>query len=318
MAHGSDGFDLRDAVMKQYARQICERLRPVRDPMPEPLALTIAGGLLRVIDARARDARVRSRSLSAGLTEWTCSYHPVPAALALEPPHGRRRFESDGLGGGRAPGTLALSPRGYSPCSSASHSAHESRERVLDAVAQINAELSSAALTPQAIVERACVSLSAFGDEFKDGEDAFKTALELGHCKGQAVVARTRAATASWSDGVLAAIRALLEFFALEPCFARLALVDAPCASPDIACRAREQMAAYAHLLLDEGPEHRIRSTLAPEAIVHGLFELVCRHVARGRIAELPCAFAHAGYLSLAPFLGPTRAARAVASYAAC
>jgi AcrR family transcriptional regulator len=311
VAHGSDGFDLRDAVIRGYARQIRERLRPVRDPMPEPFALTIAGGLLRVIDARARD-RIGACSLSEGLTDWTRAYHPVPTVLAVEPPRKPRRVDPNRLAGGRAPGTLALSSHGCSPCSSASCRAHERRERVLDAVAQINAEFSPAALTTGAIVKRAGVSLGVFCDEFKDGEDAFKTALELGHTKGQALVARTRAGTAPWPDSVLAAIRGLFEFFSLEPCFARLALIDAPCASPDIARRAGEHAAAYARLLFDEGPESRTQPALIPEAITHGLFELVCRHLAQGRIAELPRAFAHGGYLALAPLLGPTPAARAV------
>lgn len=47
-------------------------------------------------------------------------------------------------------------------------------------------------LTAQAIAERADVSERAFLAHFKSKDDAFTAAVEVGHMKGMAIIARAR------------------------------------------------------------------------------------------------------------------------------
>ena len=132
-------------------------------------------------------------------------------------------------------------------------------------------------------------------------------------CRGD-IVERTRALRAPWRVSVRNTIHALLEFLASEPQFTRLAFVDAPLAGPAMARRSDEHAAAYAALVFDGAPRRRNPPSIAPETIVHGLFELAYRHAAEGETVELPRAGIEATYLALAPFLGVTEAAETAAS----
>jgi len=307
-AAGSDGFELRAALMRRYLALIEECLRADgATPLPGVFALNLAGALHREINARIRDTRTQALPLlPSQLGWWALSYQPVPDDLSIEPAEPWPWLGPNGLAGGRAPGTLTLSPNGrLAPIGNTSPGfrAHAHRERVLDALAQLNTEAGYAALSSQAIIERAEIPANVFRDEFKSAEELFNAALELGHMKAQAVVVRART-TAPWSEGVREAVHAFLEFFASEPYFARLALVDAPFAQPRTARRTNEHAIRYAQLMFDGAPRRRRPPEILPEAIVHGLFELVYCHVTQDRLAELPLAAAQATYLALAPFVG--------------
>jgi AcrR family transcriptional regulator len=224
---------------------------------------------------------------------------------------------ADGLAGGRAPGTLTLSPSGYEPprvTRSDGFVYHANRERILDAVAQLTATSGYAALTAQAIAEHADVSERAFLAHFKNKDEAFAAAVEIGHIKGQALVERARSNAGDWRTGVQHAVLSLLEFLASEPYFTRLAFVDAPLAGPAMTKRTHEHAAAYARLLLDGAPKRRRPPAIAPEAAVHGIFELVFHYAAKHEVAQLPSVAREASYLTLAPFIGVTEAAEIAAS----
>jgi hypothetical protein len=101
------------------------------------------------------------------------------------------RASLEGTRGGRAPGTLTLSPNGYKPLRrerSTGFVHHSNRERILDAVAQLTAAHGYTTLTAQSIADRADLSERAFLAHFKNKDEAFAAAVEIGHTKGQAVV----------------------------------------------------------------------------------------------------------------------------------
>lgn len=148
----------------------------------------------------------------------------------------------------------------------------------------------------------------AFLTHFKSKDEAFAAALELGHLKGQAIVQRARASVSPWRESVRAAVCALVEFLASEPCFTRLAFVDASLAGPAIAQRTHEHISAYARLLFDGAPQRRRPPLVAPEAIMHALVELGFHHAARQSVSELRSISNEIAYLALAPFVGVTEA----------
>ncbi len=319
-AAGPNGYELRGALMSDYATLIRECLSSSAEPpLPQSLAVTLAGAIHREIDAHLRTGRERELpELAPQLARWTRAYHPVPATFEIdaEPAEPAPSIGMNGLLGGRAPGTLTLAPEGYVQRvsrPSPGFLAHVNRERILDAVAQLNAKHGYGALTIEMIAEHADVPERAFRSSFDSKEESFATALELGHTKGQAIAERTRAGGGLWRESVRNTIRALLEFLASEPQFTRLAFLDAPLVSPALARRNSEHAAAYAHLVFEGAPQRRNPPPIAPEAIMQALFELAYRYAARDRAAELPRAAVHATYLALAPFLGVTEAAETAA-----
>ena len=312
-----DGLVRREELMGEYGVLIEECLHDEQGAaaLPPAMARVPAGATHRTIDAYLRTGRADSlKNLAPQLARWVRSYHPVPTELTkvLAAPTQRKGMHSNGLVGGRAPGTLTLAADGYRPKIgrlSAGFIHHSNRERLLDAVAQLTTEHGYTALTAQAIAERADVSERAFLAHFKDKDEAFYAALEVGHMKGQAIVHRARERTSDWRIGVRDAIFGLVEYLASEPFFTRLAFVDAPLAGPRVTRRVHEHAHAYSRLLLEGAPQRRRPPRIAPEAIVHGLFELAFHHAAEHKVEELLHVTPLAAYLTMAPFLGVSDAA---------
>ncbi len=316
-AAGPGGLELRERLMLEYATLISDCLSATgAAPLPQALASTLAAAAHREINAYLSLQRANElRELGPQLARWMRFYHPVPDGLDLDATPAwwsAPQSGADQLLGGRAPGTLTLAPEGYVPRiarPSPSLLAHVNRERILDAVAQLDCKHGYGALTIETISEQADLPERAFRASFESREEAFATALELGHTKGQAIVERARKGSGSWREGVRNTIRALLEFFASEPYFTHLAFIDAPLAGPAIARRADEHASAYAQLIFDGAPQRRNPPPITAEAIVHGLFELAHRYAVQERAAELPSTAVLATYLALAPFLGVNEAA---------
>lgn len=311
------GLEHRELLMGDYGELIdeCLRANSKQPALPSMLARALAGGAHRTIDAYLRTGRsLELSALAPELARWTRSYHPVPSTLTTgeTPSPSWPCIGSNGLIGGRAPGTLTLAPNGYQPpraTRSSGYVHHTNRERILDAVTQLVSAHGYTTLTAQSIAEHADLSERAFLAHFKNKDDAFASAMEVGHTKGQAIVERARSNAPDWPTGVRHAIYALLEFLASEPDFTRLAFIDAPLAGTRMTRRTYEHAGAYARLLLDGAPQRRRPSPIAPEATVHGLFELAFHHAAQHKVPELPRVTREATYLALAPFVGVAEAA---------
>jgi AcrR family transcriptional regulator len=316
------GLERRDRLIGDYGTLIdeCLRSETKQSVMPSTLLRTLAGGVHRTIDAYLRAERKDELTvLARELSRWTRSHHPLPSSMGESASSFRPNIGSYGLLGGRAPGTLMLAANGYQPPRTTRSSGfvhHTNRERILDAVAQLVSIRGYTSLTAQSIFDHADLSERAFLAHFKNRDDAFAATVEIGHMKGQAIVERARSNAPDWRTGVRQAVCALLDFLASEPYFTRLAFVDAPLAGPAMTRRTHEHAGAYARLLLDGAPQRRRPPSIAPEAAIHGLFELAFHHAAQDEIAELAHLRREATYLVLAPFLGATEAAE-VAMYSA-
>ncbi|HEY5194266.1 MAG TPA: TetR/AcrR family transcriptional regulator [Solirubrobacteraceae bacterium] len=312
------GLTRREQLVGEYGALIdeCLRSEDERLALPPVLARTLAGATHRTIDGYLRMGRTDAlKGLAPQLARWVRGYHPVPVDLtSVQSPCSTL---PQALAGGRAPGTLTLAPENYEPPrgkESSGFTQHSNRERILDAVARLVAAHGYTALTAQAIAERADISERAFLLHFKSKDEAFAAALEIGHMKGQAIVERARFEAPDWRTGVHRGVGALLEFLACEPCFTRMAFVDAPLAGPKMTRRTHEHAGAYARLLLEGAPQRRRPPRIAPEAIAHGIFELAFHQAAQHKVEGLLHLGPVATYLTLAPFLGASEAAEAAAS----
>jgi AcrR family transcriptional regulator len=309
-AVGLAGIQLRESFMNSYG----ELLGTGEGAVPAHLAGMLAGALHRQLDSyRLQERGAELLDLAPQLARWARSYHQVPTALRTATVAWGSSAEANGLLGGRAPGTLSLALSGRPPLRRPSREAleHARRERILDAVAQLNTEHGYTALTAETINARAELPARSFRMYFTSVEESFAAAMELGHMRGQAIVERAREWSSAWSDSVMDGVRALLEFLGSEPHFTRLAFLDAPLAGPAVARRSSEHAAGYGRLLVSGAPRRTRPPEIATEAVGHALFELVHRHAAEDRLAELHHATALTGYMLIAPFLGGAQAAEA-------
>jgi AcrR family transcriptional regulator len=320
---GPAGIARRERLMADYEQLLRETLGLPRGAgtIPNPVLRGIVGGLNSILYTRAQSGELQEMlALIPDLVAWAVSYSPAPQSLTLQTKRVGGHALPAGLGGGRAPGTLATigagGRRGLARGKhgrSVSHSlvVHNQRERILDAVANLAAQTGYAALTVEAIVERAAVSLQAFYEHFSGKEDAFLVAYELGHAKSLSTVERAFMAEPDWRLGVRAGIAALFDFLASEPAFAQLALVDSLTATRRTVERATDGVAAYAELLvpgLQEASGLVLPPAVTLEAIAGGLSELCLTYALMGRIADLRELLPRAAYFALAPLIGPEQA----------
>lgn len=314
-AAGQAGLLLREQEILALGALLRSGLPSGADAPTDALMATIAGGMMRVIDQHASAGETESpQTLAIQLTRWARSYHPAPNVLGkLDGPFlGAEALRADRAPiGGRAPGTLSQLPRRLSEGSrgvSPSFTAHSQRERILDAVANLSASRGYVALTVDDIVALAGVSLNTFYEHFRDKEDAFLVAHELGHMRGVAILEQALSSAESWEVGVREGIGALLGFFFSEPSFARLAAVEAPIATRQTAARMQRQLNIYSQLLLSGAPRARKPPSIVEQAIAAALHEAVFAFAVDGTVPHLGMAHSHATYVVLAPFLGPRTA----------
>jgi AcrR family transcriptional regulator len=310
-------------------RFVIESFRRAPGPgtVPDPVARAIVGALRRLLYARVCRAR-SSRALKGELAKvlpdllaWIATYYPSPASLPERP---RARRASGTLLGGRAPGTLSpplLSggrglPRGEHNLPPG-FVAHNQRERIFDAIADLTAAHGYPALSLEEIAARAAISLQTFYTHFASKEEAFLATYEVGHAKAIAIVNQALVREPSWIGAVRAGVRALLELLASEPSYAHLACVDVMVAYPRLATRADEANDSYARLLdlrIGEGAPSPGTAPVVGEAIVGGVYELLHDYVLRGRVRRLPELADHVSYIVLVPFVGAEAAWEAIAA----
>ncbi len=292
--------------------------------VPEPVARAIVGGLRTILYSRLRRER-SSRSLKTELQKltpdvvtWILGFYPTPEGIP-EKPRAKRHGH---LQGGRAPGTLSPSPR-WAPrgLPRGEHSlprgfvAHNQRERIFDAVANLTAAKGYPALSLEEIVAEAAISLQTFYEHFDNKEEAFLATFEMGHAKATSAINRSLDLRLSWAVNVRRGLTALLEFLASEPSIARLACVDILIAYPHMTGRVNEANFSYIELL-DIGPDNSYPNMPAPvmrEASVGGIFELLHDYILHGRTQRLTELIDYVMYVAITPFAGAEIAGQAVA-----
>ena len=290
--------------------------------IPDPVALAFVGSLRKILYSRVQRG-LSSKALAKELVklapqlrEWITLYYPSPPELALRP----RPKRAKPVPGGRAPGTLSpLPPSGARGLPRGEHNlpkgfvAHNQRERIFDAIANLTAAKGYPALCLEDIVAEAAVSLQTFYAHFQNKEEAFLATYEVGHARAVAIVSQAALSQGRLTDGVRVGVQALLEFLASEPSYAHLACVDVLIAYPHMAGRIEEANSSYAELLgvgLVEVPSDRMPPPVVGEAIVGGVFELLHNYILHGLTHRLPELADHITYLVLTPFVG-TRVAMA-------
>jgi AcrR family transcriptional regulator len=322
------------ARFERYLREVFAQA-PGEGGIPEPVAKAVVGALRKILYSRVASGQ-SGRALRAELeraqpevVDWICSYYPSPAGIPMRPRRRRAAAGKEGRGsgrtGGRAPGSLVTisrrGPRGLPP---GEHNLprgfveHNQRERIFDAIANLTAARGYPALSLEDVAAEAAVSLQTFYSHFESKEEAFEATYEVGHTRAVAVCTEAFAEGETWVQGVRMAVAALMQFLAAEPAYAHLACVDIVVAFPRLTERVEQARSTYAELLASRLAAYngsagaRGSFSVAGEAIVGGVFELLHDYVARGLTERLPELADHVTYITLTPFVGNRAAAEAV------
>jgi AcrR family transcriptional regulator len=186
------------------------------------------------------------------------------------------------------------------------------RERLLAAIVEQVAANGYRGTTITEVVKAASVSTRDFYELFEGKEDCFLAAFDVVCDHLEDLIGKAAAVEDDWPHRVIAALRAVLEFFAAEPGLARFCLLEAVSATPTTAIRFREAVLAGAPALAQGRAELADQTSLLPEtedAILGGIVSLATRQVIAGEAKQLPDLLPDCVDFALGPYLGSERAA---------
>jgi AcrR family transcriptional regulator len=189
----------------------------------------------------------------------------------------------------------------------------DERQRLLEAVALVAADVGYPALTDAAIADRAGVPLETFSARFTDAEACFMAAYDDGIGRLVTAVWTAFEAEHGWLPQVQAGLAAFLGFLAGDPVTARLLIVDVRAAPAALEHRqaALHGFVVFIRPATDEAPPGlRVPDTVT-EHVVGGIKEVVSARIVQGAIDELPGLLPDLVYCATVPYLGPRRAALA-------
>jgi hypothetical protein len=144
-------------------------------------------------------------------------------------------------------------------------------------------------------------------EEIADSPDGFAAAFETAFARFQVCVEEACVGRPDWASGIAAAIRAGLEFAAVDTVAADTLTNRSLGMGGDGIARHR-RLLAYIAEALAAGRGERSHGAELPQltepALAGGLASLVAERIARGKAAELPALAPEAIQFALTPYLG--------------
>jgi AcrR family transcriptional regulator len=251
-------------------------------------------------------------ALRGDLVAWMNSYAARDDRAQLRPerwrelgavfvvPQGDRR-------GGRASRRL---PRGRTAAAPEAVTGRH-RERILAAMNQLARTKGYTAMTVADIVKAAAVTREAFYELFRSKEDAFLAAQTAGLEASISTTAAKFFAGENWPARAWDGLEALLGYVALWPDLVYLDVIESYAVGAAAIRRSIDNLMAYTLFFEDgyrQGPQAERLPRLCSEAIAASVLGLMRRTVDEGRTERMLEILPQAGYVALAPFIGPTAA----------
>lgn len=188
------------------------------------------------------------------------------------------------------------------------------RRTLVEAMARACFERGYTDTTIEDLLRETGLGREEFERHFADKEDCAVAAVEVVLGEGLAIVSRSFAGDTAESESALRSLFGLLEFFAEEPAFASLALVDSRQRLPRSAHARYAAGFAILIAMLDrlrtDNPAGVEPPPCAAKAGIGGAEALIRRELAHGRAASLPGLVPDLIYSALVPFVGQTEALR--------
>jgi AcrR family transcriptional regulator len=302
-------LEARDQLLADLEGAIQHRARGYGGgpPQPDIPARMILGATLRLLLIRQRDPDASLEDLQAGLLEWVDSYRTpggTPRWQALEPILALRAGPPNyaaGLAPPRRPpsGRSSLSPEQV---------AQSQRERILHAAAEVTATKGYVATSVADIVAAAGLAREVFYQHFRDKQDAFLSAYEMGFQALMSLVVGAFYSSDAWPERIWAIVRTYVDFMVNFPTFAHLGMVESHTVSPQIIARFDQRVMAFTVFLQKSYREPQDRpepSTVVSEAVAMAMYEATAQSLRQGRSEDLPGLVPLMVYMILAPFIGP-------------
>jgi AcrR family transcriptional regulator/DNA-binding transcriptional ArsR family regulator len=258
---------------------------PERAAMPDAMISAHVGAMLEIVRNRLRWGRESELpGLGTELVDLMLAYRPPTAPLRQ---------------GGRGPAPAEVLD------------AHDHAERALRAFEALVAEQGYAATTMDQVLKRASMSTRTLYGNFRSKQELLAAAIDSASAQIVAAVMPAVRRFPTWSEGVRAALGALLSFLASRPALARLVMVEVYAAGSEALGR-RQEMLAPLEALIAEGQRHSPGTpAIAAEAIIGAIFGLADRTIRASGPEALPARIPICTYIALAPFLGPEGATAA-------
>ena len=306
LAGGRRALDERDRLIARI-EQIIEQARsqaPPRAATPDLPIQALLGGICGLLAPRLRRNEYDLAGVAAEIDTWIESYNRPPTqhrwrTLEPGPPMPAPRHVSElAL---RPPAAL---PRGRPSLSSAEIARHQ-RERIVYATCEVAAEKGYAAATIADITATAGVDRRVFYAHFRDKQEAFLAAHELGFQQTMAVCASAFFNCEEWPERIWEGLHAGTHFNATHPVVAHIGYVEAHAIGSPAIQRVDDSRAAF-KIFVQEGYRHTSSPppAAALDALSATIFEIGYCHARRRKLELLPRMTPHAAYLVLAPFLG--------------
>jgi AcrR family transcriptional regulator len=257
---------------------------PERAAVPPAITAALGGGIRKILESRVNRGELAALpELVPDLCDWVTSY--------------------------RNPSAPIRRPRSRPPLGSPARMvANDQVERIFGGVATAVAEKGYPATTLDDIVKNASASLTTFYQHFDGKEEAFVAAYDTAMAQATAAAMPPYRWSRSWPLAVRAALEAFLAFFAAEPRWARIAMVDVLTAGgPGL--EHRDRAFGLFEEILQPGYEHaRDMTPLAVEAIGGAIHWMIYEQIQRRGAEHLSQILPAVTFVALAPFVGSEEA----------
>ncbi|MGD9737435.1 MAG: TetR/AcrR family transcriptional regulator [Solirubrobacterales bacterium] len=261
---------------------------PGRGPMPLALVRGIVGGFYQVVYTRLLARReAELPELAAPLWDWAMSLPPPPRLLR------------------RAGRLHVVTPVAASP----PFAAYSVEQRILRGLAAAVAAKGYPATTIADIAAAASVSQTTFYDYFDGKAEALAAALASSGAQLQAAALPAVRRLGESPQAVRVGFEEICGFFAAEPAFARLRMVEVYSAGPEaIALRDATGVEIVRTLLTPAITGAAAVPELVVEATVGAILGILFETIRSGQPAELPKLAPVLTYLALSPVVGAEEA----------
>jgi AcrR family transcriptional regulator len=262
---------------------------PGRAGMPPELMRGIIAGLYQVVYERLlAHKEAELPDLVDELWSWVMSFPPPPRPL-------------------RRPGRLIVA-RPVSPAPP--FAAYSPEQRVIRGFAAAAARKGYPATTIADVAAAASISQTTFYEYFDGKADALAAALDSSGAQLLAAVMPPVRRIGDWRTAVRIGFEETCGFFAAEPDFASLRMVDVYAAGPEaIGIRDATGRRLVAGLLRPAAERGAVEpSPLVLEATIGAILGVFFETIRKGKTADLPRLAPFLTYFTLAPFLGAEEA----------
>jgi AcrR family transcriptional regulator len=306
LAGGPRALDARDRVTAQI-EEIVERTfagAPATAPAPDLPTRIMIDGVQWLLAPRLRRGDYDTATFLAAMLEWVESCNR-PAGEhrwhTLEPGPQPKASPYISELPSKAPPSL---PPGRSRLTR-EEIARNQRERIMFATATLATRKGYSATTIADITKTAGVDRRVFYVHFRDKQQAFLAAHELGFQQAMAVSAGAYFSAREWPDRLWEGILAGTQFSATHPTLAHVGYVESHAVGSPAIQRFEDIRQSFT-IFLQEGIQYRNlqHSRMIMDAIAAAIAQIGYQEIRAGRVRQLPCLAYHAAYLCLAPFLG--------------